>query len=41
MRNDQYAALLNRVADLLEIRGEVFFKVRSYREAARPGGAAE
>ena len=35
MRNDQYAALLNRVADLLEIRGEVFFKVRSYREAAR------
>ena len=35
MRNDQYAAVLNRVADLLEIRGEVFFKVRSYREAAR------
>ena len=35
MRNDQYSALLNRVADLLEIKGEVFFKVRSYREAAR------
>jgi len=35
MRNDQYSALLNRIADLLEIRGEVFFKVRSYREAAR------
>ena len=35
MRNDQYAALLNRIADLLEIRGEVFFKVRSYREAGR------
>jgi DNA polymerase (family 10) len=35
MRNDQYSALLNRIADLLEIRGELFFKVRSYREAAR------
>jgi DNA polymerase (family 10) len=35
MRNDQYSALLNRIADLLEIRGEVFFKIRSYREAAR------
>jgi DNA polymerase (family 10) len=35
VRNDQYSALLNRIADLLEIRGEVFFKVRSYREAAR------
>jgi len=35
LRNDQYAALLNRIADLLEIRGEMFFKVRSYREAAR------
>lgn len=35
MRNDQYSAVLNRIADLLEIRGELFFKVRSYREAAR------
>lgn len=35
MRNDQYSALLNRIADLLEIKGELFFKVRSYREAAR------
>ncbi|HEV3230989.1 MAG TPA: helix-hairpin-helix domain-containing protein [Candidatus Dormibacteraeota bacterium] len=35
MRNDQYSSLLNRIADLLEIRGEVFFKIRSYREAAR------
>jgi DNA polymerase (family 10) len=35
LRNDQYAALLNRIADLLEIKGELFFKVRSYREAAR------
>jgi DNA polymerase (family 10) len=35
VRNDQYSALLNRIADLLEIRGELFFKVRSYREAAR------
>ncbi|MHB8509186.1 MAG: helix-hairpin-helix domain-containing protein [Candidatus Dormibacteria bacterium] len=35
MRNDQYSALLNRIADLLEIKGDLFFKVRSYREAAR------
>jgi DNA polymerase (family 10) len=35
LRNDQYSALLNRIADLLEIKGEMFFKVRSYREAAR------
>ncbi|MDQ6748300.1 MAG: PHP domain-containing protein [Candidatus Dormibacteraeota bacterium] len=35
MRNDQYSALLNRITDLLEIKGELFFKVRSYREAAR------
>jgi len=35
VRNDQYSALLNRIADLLEIKGELFFKVRSYREAAR------
>jgi DNA polymerase (family 10) len=35
LRNDQYSALLNRIADLLEIKGELFFKVRSYREAAR------
>lgn len=35
MRNDQYSSLLNRIADLLEIRGELFFKIRSYQEAAR------
>src|SRR5256714_14259114 len=27
--------MLNRVADLLEIRGETFFKTRAYREAVR------
>src|SRR2546423_2815262 len=27
--------MLNRVADLLEIRGENFFKIRAYREAVR------
>src|ERR1700682_5630534 len=27
--------MLNRVADLLEIRGESFFKIRAYREAVR------
>ncbi|TMB71552.1 MAG: DNA polymerase III, partial [Chloroflexi bacterium] len=35
MRNAEVAAMLNRVADLLEIRGENFFKIRAYREAVR------
>lgn len=35
MRNAEVAALLNRVADLLEIKGENFFKIRAYREAVR------
>src|SRR5713226_5697786 len=33
--NAEVAAMLNRVADLLEIRGENFFKIRAYREAVR------
>ncbi|HSO93650.1 MAG TPA: DNA polymerase III, partial [Candidatus Dormibacteraeota bacterium] len=35
MPNAEVAAMLNRIADLLEIRGENFFKVRAYREAVR------
>jgi DNA polymerase (family 10) len=35
VRNADVAAMLNRVADLLEIRGENFFKIRAYREAVR------
>lgn len=35
MRNAEVAAMLNRVADLLEIKGENFFKIRAYREAVR------
>ena len=35
MRNVDVAAMLNRVADLLEIRGENFYKIRAYREAVR------
>jgi len=35
VRNTDVAAMLNRVADLLEIRGENFFKIRAYREAVR------
>ncbi|MEO6798262.1 MAG: DNA polymerase/3'-5' exonuclease PolX [Candidatus Dormibacter sp.] len=35
MSNAEVAALLNRIADLLEIKGENFFKVRAYREAVR------
>src|SRR5713226_8811214 len=33
--NAEVAAMLNRVADLREIRGENFFKIRAYREAVR------
>jgi DNA polymerase (family 10) len=33
--NAEVAAMLNRVADLLEIKGENFFKLRAYREAVR------
>ncbi|HEX3628883.1 MAG TPA: DNA polymerase/3'-5' exonuclease PolX [Candidatus Dormibacteraeota bacterium] len=35
MRNAEVAAMLNRVADLLEVKGENFYKVRAYREAVR------
>jgi DNA polymerase (family X) len=35
VRNVEIAAMLNRVADLLEIKGENFFKIRAYREAVR------
>jgi DNA polymerase (family 10) len=35
VRNADVAAMLNRVADLLEIKGENFFKIRAYREAVR------
>jgi len=35
MPNAEVAAMLNRVADLLEIKGENFFKIRAYREAVR------
>jgi DNA polymerase (family X) len=35
VRNAEIAAMLNRVADLLEIKGENFFKIRAYREAVR------
>src|SRR5437588_12642099 len=35
MKNVEVAAMLNRIADLLEIKGENFFKIRAYREAVR------
>ncbi len=35
MKNAELAAMLTRIADLLEIRGENFFKIRAYREAVR------
>lgn len=35
MRNDEIAGVLEEIADLLEMRGENFFRVRAYRNAAR------
>ncbi|HVB96251.1 MAG TPA: DNA polymerase/3'-5' exonuclease PolX [Chloroflexota bacterium] len=35
MRNDQVAAVLNEIGDLLEIKGENRFRVNAYRDAAR------
>lgn len=35
MRNMEIAWMFNRLADLLEFKGEDFFKVRAYRRAAR------
>jgi DNA polymerase (family 10) len=35
MKNSDVAAMLSRIADLLEIKGENFFKIRAYREAVR------
>jgi DNA polymerase (family 10) len=35
MKNAEVAAMLNRIADLLELKGENFFKIRAYREAVR------
>jgi len=35
MRNAQVADLLNKIADLLELKNENAFKIRAYREAAR------
>lgn len=35
MRNTEVSQFLETIADLLEIKGEDFFRVRSYREAAR------
>ncbi len=34
MKNHEVAELLNKIADLLEIRGELIFKIRAYRKAA-------
>jgi DNA polymerase (family 10) len=35
LKNAEVAAMLNRIADLLELKGENFFKIRAYREAVR------
>jgi DNA polymerase (family 10) len=35
VKNAEVAAMLNRIADLLEIKGENFYKLRAYREAVR------
>jgi DNA polymerase/3'-5' exonuclease PolX len=35
MENRQLAAIFRRIADLLEIQGEVIYKVLAYRKAGR------
>jgi DNA polymerase (family 10) len=35
MQNDEIAKVLDEIADMLEIGGENFFRVRAYRNAAR------
>ncbi len=35
MKNQFVAEILNRIADLLDIKGEIFFKTRAYRMAAQ------
>src|SRR5260370_41839427 len=35
MQNDEIAKVLDEIADILEIGGENFFRVRAYRNAAR------
>jgi DNA polymerase (family X) len=35
MQNEEIAKVLEQVADMLEVRGENFFRVRAYRNAAR------
>jgi len=36
MKNKQLAALFSRIADALEIKGEIGFKVLAYRKATQP-----
>ena len=35
MENDEVAKVLDATADMLEVAGENFFRVRAYRNAAR------
>ena len=35
MRNQEIGRLLNRIADLLELKGESLYRVVAYREAAK------
>ncbi len=35
MENDEVANVLDQTADMLELAGENFFRVRAYRNAAR------
>ncbi|MEG3069965.1 MAG: helix-hairpin-helix domain-containing protein [Candidatus Syntrophopropionicum ammoniitolerans] len=35
MRNEEVAWIFYELADLLEFKGENFFKIRAYRNAAR------
>lgn len=35
MKNQFVAEILNNIADLLDLKGEIFFKTRAYRMAAQ------
>ena len=35
MKNKELSAMFSRIADILEIKGEVIFKVNAYRKASR------
>ncbi len=35
MQNSEIAAILERISELLEVKGEIRFKIQAYQKAAR------